>query len=243
MPTINDGCTAGIGMLLFTLGKLAGHAEHPFNYELRIASGNSSIAWPVHYQRNRIVKMFLESESEWLWFIDSDVRPSIDSVKLLDLLDKADIVAGIYPMHGGATDPIVWSVYEAGTQGGFRPMILPEGDAAPVVKAAAAATGAMLIHRRVLADPEMHFAPDDEDGTPALFRTPASETGKVQGTDDLDFCKRAVKYTILVDTSVRWGHMKHSDVARTVEAMDWGFSAGKRYAQAVAEEAQCQLQS
>ena len=135
----------------------------------------------------------------------------------MDLLDiDADIVAGIYPIPN-ANKPPVWSVYHR-MDNVFQYATL-NGDR-ELMTAGAAGTGAMIIKRHVLEDPKMRHSPDEK-GVPCIFQTPRSPSGFCLATDDLDFCRRAVDagYKLVVDTGVRWGHIKTHDVANFDEAV------------------------
>lgn len=234
MPTCLEACTSGLASFFFTLGGLSNDPDFPFAFTTRFLSGNSTISYPVAYGRNYLVSKFLaEPEAEFLWFVDSDTLPSENSLRLLSLVDKADIVGGIYPIPGSREDPIVWGVYDrVPTEKGFRPMnILMGEDVDPVREAGAIATGCMIISRKVLEDMDLRL--DKESELPSVFRTVARVDGKVTSTDDMDFCLRVSeqgKYKMLCDTSVRWGHVKTRDVRAQWAAMVDSFEIGLHYA-------------
>lgn len=238
MPTIREQCTASIASFLFSLGRAESNPGFPYQFGLSLLSGDSGIAWPVEYQRNILCKAFLRSDAEWLWFIDSDMMPKKNVMELLDMLPGSDIVAGIYPIPSEAGNPIVWSVYDyvpesrdkwcydRSLSGGFVPMEF-DFDHPEILEAGAAATGCMLIHRRVLEDPRMTL--DDTVDPPTVFRTPSASNGECLATDDMDFCarlKNLTDYKIKVNTGVRWGHLKVGDATRTFDAMRQSYERG-----------------
>ncbi len=202
-PLIGPWLTHGIARFAFALGQQDGRDGLRFTF--RLLSGSSCISFPVEFMRNRLVKMALDDASvTHLWFIDSDTVPPNDALKLL-LPRDADIVAGVYRIPDAKRDE-VWSAYASNERGSFSYI-----DPLPVApfEAAGAGTGAMVIARRVLENPALRFA-EPIDGVPCVFRTPRKPTGEMEATDDLDFCRRAraAGYRILVDPSVRFGHVK-----------------------------------
>lgn len=75
--------------------------------------------------RNMIVEQFLDTEFDYLWFLDSDIQ--IDNTTLYKLLDLAEsgsypVVSGIYPTidQYGQTHPSLWHL---GIKDGLETMI------------------------------------------------------------------------------------------------------------------------
>ena len=213
IPFIGYWLTKGIAQFAFALGQSdAGDSGVKFTF--KPINGSSVISYNVEYMRNRLVKAALDDPTVTdLWFIDSDVMPSPNSMDLLAV--DADICGGIYPIPNKPLaregSPPVWSVYHR-MDNVFAPADLP--DEPTLMEAGALGTGAMIIRRKVLEDESLRFAEDDQ-GLPCLFRTPRSNSGACLATDDLDFCRRAVDrgYKIIAHTGVRWGHIKTYDVA------------------------------
>ena len=202
IPVIGPWVTGGIAQFAESLGHQNGLGRD-VHFTLKILSAPTLISFPVEFMRNRLVAMALRNPSVTdLWFIDSDTIPSVNAMTLLDL--KSDLAAGVYKIPDGREGE-VWSAYEAV---GDKYRKMPMLPAAPF-EAGGAGTGAMIISRRVLADPHLRFGPD-EDGIPCLFRTVRTPTGECIYTDDLDFCLRARKagYTLTVDPRVLFGHVK-----------------------------------
>lgn len=252
IPTINHKMTDGIVKLAHGLAKIDMDPKIDLEFNLQMSTGSSVIAYNVEYQRNIMTRNFLKSDCDALWFVDSDVMPSENSLALLNVED-ADIVGGVYPIlnnksveygetkSGQNRLPILWSAYSPSEDNdgkpGFLPMPLPPEPNGLICEVAGLGTGCVIIDRSVLADPRMEIGKADPDGTRAVFRTRRTETGKMLWTDDLDFCYRATQlgYKIKCHTDVRWGHMKHSDCIdwwdAMCEAITFGVVIGERQAQ------------
>jgi len=202
IPFIGHWLTAGIA----TFAEACGYQnalERDVRFTFRPLAGSSVISFNVEYMRNCLVGMARADPTVTdLMFIDSDTMPGPDAMNLLTL--DADIVAGVYPIPDARFGQ-VWSVYEAV---GEKYRHMPTLPTAPF-EAGGAGTGAMIIKRRVLDDPRLHFAPPVA-GVPCVFRTPRHPDGSVEYTDDLDFCRRAraAGYRIVVDPRVQFGHVK-----------------------------------
>lgn len=227
VPTIRHAITDKISEFSYILGQADANPEIPYNFDFRVFNGTSGISFPVEYMRNLIVQRFLETDYDALWFIDSDTRPTHESVKLLHV--DADIVGGIYPIPETNKGSYVWSVYDwKGFE--FKPKMLPKPDENPIVDCDAIGTGAMIIRRKVLEDPRMRHT-ENGDGPPPIFQTLRYPSGKCRWTDDLDFCKRAraLGYTMKCHTGIRWGHVKNMDMEYPLEMAEKAFAAGVDY--------------
>jgi hypothetical protein len=231
IPTIQHQLTADIGRFLFSVARCVEH-----HFSVRILNGSSPLTYPVEYQRNEMVRIFLESDADYLWFVDSDVLPTENSVELLKQLGKAECVAGIYPILSLPKDKspeMVWSFYEA--RDNLFTEFKDKSITNRVMEADAAGTGCMLLSRKLLSDKRLNLAPTLS--PPAIFHTPRLANGKVGGTEDMNFCGRIRKlgYKILVDTSVRWGHMKFGDLNNVLGVGAGAFESGYKYAVATRE--------
>lgn len=235
-PTLRWQSTCEIASLMLKLGVISEMPQSPWEFSTYTSSGQSGLSYPVDYQRNLIMAKAIEGNYDWLWFIDSDVLPDSDSyIRLLMNLDKADVVAGIYPMFGKHPDPhVAWAVYENKT--GLDPRTNVEGEGFvltnpyertdPLIWGGAAGTGNMLISAKIMRDDKMYL---DATTTPkTMFKLQYETTGKLIATEDMDFCRRVRNhgYTFLTDTYVRWGHVKTSDVRFTEDAMKWAYDLG-----------------
>ena len=142
---------------------------------------------PLEFMRNAICQDFLDSDCDRLWFLDADMVPPANAGTILDC--NSDIVAGT-----------VIGYKQDKTNGGILLQILawtddPWRSVKPSdrpMDVAAAGTGSMVIHRRVLEDPHILLEPTAADApAPAIFRRRFLPWGAVDMTADLDFCERA----------------------------------------------------
>ena len=187
--------------------------------------------FPTEYARNVLCRHFLESDAQYMWFIDSDTMPDENSFKLFDV--DADIVAGVYPIgrqeRGNRVLAVDWGMYQKSPEheNGWLALPLEAYQKGEVIDVDAVATGCMVIKRKVIE----HFAKTaekDADGTPAIFFWPKVCTGKSICSDDFDFCKRAkaAGFEIKVHTSVRWGHLKFKDLRDVYQQLKTAWMAG-----------------
>jgi hypothetical protein len=159
----------------------------------------------VAYARNVIVRDFLGTDYDNLWFFDSDTEPWVESLDPRILVDvDADIVGGIYPLL--RLDPKTMAFqfhYIAGNQKGL-PLPMPKSDE---MDCYFVGMGCTLIRRHVFEDPTMLL--DDLSDPPAFFREVYRSSGDLQVTEDFDFCDRANKagFTVKAHTGVKFGHV------------------------------------
>lgn len=227
IPTLGYQTTSGLLDFMFATGMLSGFQRGGIEFVPKIINGTSPISYPVELMRNVIRHHFLQTSCDDLWFVDSDVMPSANSMLLFDV-KGADMVAGLYPIPN--SDPtfertLVWSVYKGF---GEKYEAIPVGPHdREVIDIDAAGTGCLIIPRRVLEDERLLV--DKEWG--AMFRTPRAPNGKCLWTDDLDFCHRAraLGYTFKAHTAVRWGHIKISNVEDQFKGLVAAFQAGHTF--------------
>lgn len=118
--------------------------------------------------RNSLTETFLKSETEWMFWMDSDMTfPEDTLVKLFKVAEekKAKMVTGIYYQRKGMNYPVLWSrgeeLEESGTKTGFNnpialknkyvgTFIFPHKDKKEPFTAHAAGFGCVLVHRSVL---------------------------------------------------------------------------------------------
>lgn len=228
--------SANVSAFCCLLERKSSDPRLPFDFDC----GFLSYTTPWDHARNAIVDDFLKKDFSRLWFIDSDIVPSPASLRLL--LVDADIAAGPYPIWGrkGPTQrpDLSWSVYEwvEKDEGYIQPDMPDFG----VEERDGAATGMMIIKRRVLEDKRMYYSrnytswtgrpkrlPDSAPG--GIFLNRHKPNGQYDATEDLDFCYRAKKlgYTLKVDYAVKCGHLKQADVLDvakySVAAYEHGF--------------------
>lgn len=187
--------------------------------------------FPTEYARNVLCRDFLQSDAEYLWFIDSDTLPDDNWMKLFDV--DADIVAGVYPIgrqeKGNKVLALDWGLYNKAPEHKYGWMALPleayQKD--EVIECDAAATGCMVIKRKVI-EHFMKTAEVDDDGIPGIFKWPKKPSGKSICSDDFDFCTRAKEegFNLKVHTGVRWGHLKFKDLKDVYEQLKSAWMAG-----------------
>ena len=165
--------------------------------------------------RNAIAKAVVEeSESEWLWFIDSDMGFAGDALEQLiasahrqskpimgglAFACKTDGKASFYGIRYRAT-PTVYRWYEDDEQIGFVPDFQYPRDT--VVECSATGAACVLIHRTVLE------AVADKYG--GEWFSPVTHPRGTTFSEDLSFCIRAAAcgFPIHVNTAVKTTHDK-----------------------------------
>lgn len=188
----------------------------------RIVHGGSYLQYGttnIPHGRNQIVRLFLERDEDWLWFVDTDQEWPPETLEALlasaDPQERPVMGALVFSYSAGDAQeikPTLWDFTEDGQLG--RHLHPPaEPGIHPV---AATGTGCLLIHRSVLEGVR--------DYTPAGQSRPLGATSwpwfrygewdSDQGADvmgeDLMFCLRAgaAGYPIHVDTRIIVDHWK-----------------------------------
>jgi hypothetical protein len=199
-----------------------------FGYRFSLTTTNG--IRPIPYARNKLAGEFLKDKTaDMLWFWDSDVIPTPETMKLLKLIesDDCDVAAGIYPMQTFHKEPpLTYGFYDFYDDVGyFRASNFKEGK--DILQCDGVTTGNMIIKRHVLVDANMRFAKNDG-GVPCIFRDEYLPSGKLSWGDDLDFCRRLKKhgYKLMVDTSVQWGHIKTVDLGIVYALAKASFAQG-----------------
>lgn len=213
---------------------------------------------PIEFARNLMVRDFLRSECQILYFVDADTLPSDNWGDLLNV--DADIVAGAYlqfdeNLETGITLKLL--AFQRSPIAGWD-TVLPGDD---IREIDAAGTGVMTIRRRVFEDARMLLPTkytdymgnardlddekDNHDWAPPYFPPLYKPNGQLMMTEDLPFCQRAkdLGYTVKFHPGVMFGHLKRVnlvDVARLVvgrakEAVERGTVEPKPYEEQLAE--------
>jgi hypothetical protein len=154
------------------------------------------------FARNEIVKEFLKTDCDVLWFLDSDIAPA---KHVLDLItehwDKWSVAGAPYPVFmtpGGQKNPQVLFCAYKGTDGqGLRPSTIPYSGTDFVD---GLATGCMFIKREVFAElSEPYFE----------FKYDEKSRGMTEG-EDIGFCMKvnALGYKFFTDYSMVAKHYK-----------------------------------
>lgn len=150
----------------------------PFLFDVRC---NWSMT-PVELARNELVKQFLESKCDYLWFLDADTVPT-ESTHLV-LNSEADVAIGcvVTLMHmDDGTRQVGLNVRGQDEEGNW----VPWGPGAPYAPAEGG-TANMVVSRRVLEDSRMVVG----DHPWEVFTTLRTPGGLVTESEDLNFCRR-----------------------------------------------------
>jgi hypothetical protein len=165
--------------------------------------------------RNELVRRFLdETDSPWLWWVDTDMGFAPDTVdRLMEVADPVDrpIVGGLCFAYkevspdglGGyrcAPRPTIFDWVTEDDAQGFRGRTTYPPNT--VVRCAGTGAACVLVHREVLEKIRAEFGPHWYD------RVPDSTGGLI--SEDLSFCVRAgaVGVAVHVHTGVRTDHQK-----------------------------------
>jgi hypothetical protein len=172
--------------------------KHPRTYEIMYVPGLR----PVSYARNVAVSNFLNTTADKIWFIDDDLVPTENSIKIFD--SKADIVSGLYwllLMKDGK--PTLSTAAYTKSKEGFE-QVNPKNRliGQDIIPIDAAGTGTLLISRKVLEDQKMMNSKiytsaegkttelTNEEPLP-IFRTLSKANGAEERSEDIDFVWRA----------------------------------------------------
>lgn len=119
--------------------------------------------------RNMVVERFMDTDYEYLWFLDSDIE--IDNSTLYKLLDTISpsrpVISGIYPTidQYGQTHPSLW--YRAKKDGKMTMIQYEKLSDVPMsydgdieyYKVDGVGAGCLLLHRPLLQEMRSHFPP------------------------------------------------------------------------------------
>lgn len=186
------------------------------------------------FARNGIVKDFLDSDCDILWFLDSDVVPP---THILDLVvmhqDKWEASGAPYPVFmtqpGDKDRQIVFTVYKGNNGTGMCPTKIPYSGLEFVQ---GIATGCIFLKRSLLekmSPPYFEFKYDEEDRR------------LIQG-EDLGFCMKLAKLDIpfFVDYSMVCKHYKDLDL---LEMNNYAISYAKKAVEAYDAQVRGQVQA
>jgi len=180
---------------------------------------------PIEAVRNALVKDFLDSDAEWMWFIDADVYPAETGIAMLDGMATADLVTGRVSVWMPKPDKSgIWHVEPTAAvevKHSLKRLLQDGGAGAIEYGIEGTGTGCLLIRRKVLEDPRMqmprkYLGPDGElleledDDPPPIFRTLYKPNGKRLFGEDYDFSSRAkaLGYRIAYAPYAHWHHSK-----------------------------------
>lgn len=181
------------------LRSLNADEKHPRTYEVMYVPGLR----PVSFARNVAITNFLtQTNGDRLWFIDDDLVPTENSIKIFD--SKADIVSGLYwlLLMKEGIPTLSTSIYKK-IKGGFDQINPKERLIGQnIISIDSAGTGTLLISRKVLEDQKMmnskkYISADGEeveltkDEALPIFRSLNKSNGAEERSEDIDFVWRA----------------------------------------------------
>lgn len=152
--------------------------------------------------RNTLCEMTLESEAEYLWFMDDDHAFSPDLLMKL-LRHQLPLVVPVCLTRSAPFAPVTFT--ERVGDDRYLPVYLPEQEEEGLVQLVAGGTAGMLIHRNVL----------------NAMEPPWFEYGFA--SEDILFCNKAMDlgFTLHCDLSARLGHITTAVVWPAVTEGQW----------------------
>lgn len=170
---------------------------------------------PISYNRNQIVKRFLERpQYDYLMMIDSDIVPPPDYLKLVDF--QKDIISGVcFAFTKQNIFPLVLKKSKRKNEGyKYHPYESFHPDKwTGLIEVDAIGTGAMIMSRKVL------------EAIPYPFRNEYDKTGEKQIGLDLNFCLRAKKlgFQVFCHTDYWCSHHTRMDLKVLYKTMSQAF--------------------
>jgi Fringe-like len=155
--------------------------------------------------RNSLVKMVLESDTQWLWFMDDDHAFSPDILLRL-LQHDLPLVVPVCLTRSAPFAPVTYTERIEGSENAsYLPVYLPEQEESGLVELVAGGSAGMLIHREVL----------------EALDEPWFEYGFA--SEDLMFCDKAMEagFSLHCDLGARLGHLTTAAVWPTVYDGEW----------------------
>ena len=161
--------------------------------------------------RNKLVERMLETDSEWLFFIDDDhVFPGDILARLL--AHERDVVGSLYLRRQAPFSPLAFSHKEDGL---YHTINLQELPGEGLLKVQAVGTAGLLVRREVF----------------EAVGTPWFEYGKTErwdASEDIIFCEKAIAagFDVFCDLGAHLGHMTPTAIWPSWVDQEWavGFS-------------------
>ena len=152
---------------------------------------------PVDFNRNLCVKKFLQSDHDWLFFLDSDMVPPPN---IFDLTrhHKPIISAVSWGWKNGS--PMIMAFNETEVSGVYEPTCV-----SGLQKVDAIGTGCLFIHKSVFDSIE-----------PPYFLFERDHEGLMKLGEDFYFCRKAIDagYSIYVHGGYKCSHIREVDFKR-----------------------------
>ncbi len=245
IPTMTNRITIQISAFLDALREAARDPEIDMDVSYTIEYGRA----PVEFARNILCGAFLRTDCTHLFFIDEDMLPNPNCIRLLH--SQADITAARmykfdHPNPVKGMDVGLGLCAMTIMPNGLYRQMLPEIGSPAVQECDVVGTGCTVIRRHVLEDRRLWatniYKPvdgPDVDGNimtpsgdyaPNIFQYKRGPNGVGIMGEDVDFCERAkaLGYKIVVDLNAECGHFKQIDIDQA------GYLAQKTLQRAVA---------
>lgn len=162
---------------------------HNPNYSIRI---DTTVSGGICHNRNYLVERFLQTDSEWLLFCDSDIVPPIN---ILDMIENdKDIISAVnFTFKNSELIPLIMKK----VKGGYRVDKKGISSKKNLIKVDAVGLGCLLMKRRIfesLKKPYFEFIFDNN--------------GLLKNGEDFNFCDEARKmdFKIWVDKRFTTNH-------------------------------------
>lgn len=186
---------------------------------------------PVEYARNLLVRDFLKTDAQYLWFIDADMIPTSSTTAIFEV--DADMVCGrahAYQDFPGGNTGVKISAHTKEKDTDLFVNILPKDDDGIVQDVEACGTAHLLIKRHVIEDrrlwlptnyvngdgveKDLYSETDQESYAPPVFRSLYKPNGMLIRGEDVDFTYRATRlgYSLKIHLGSEIGHFKKMDV-------------------------------
>lgn len=178
------------------------------NYEIEVGC---VMGHQIAHNRNVLTKLFLKTDCEWIFFVDTDTIPPTNALDMTK--HKLDICSGYYYQWADKRlTPLLFKrVKDKYNVALGRPTKIKN-----VVEVDATGAGCLLINRRVFEDIEKPY-----------FLTPYSKEGIALSTEDIYFFRKVIKagYKVHVDMTTVAKHIKTVDL---LEVAQWNYKVAHK---------------
>lgn len=178
------------------------HVGPPAPVDVKVERGGN-----IATNRNRITKHFLESDKEWLLYLDDDQILLAGTIQKLIAHGK-DVVGAVYAMRDFPFAPLVFDREEGDGRVGLKRCT---ADDCGLISVKALGAGCLLVHRRVI-----------EAMTPPYWTIGQIKPDAL--SDDIDFCRRVRQagFDIWCDFDTWVGHKSQCSLWPERTEQGWG---------------------
>lgn len=175
--------------------------------------------------RNKVARMFLDTDAEWLWMVDADMKFPHDTLaRMLTVADSEEtpILGALCFGQRHTADRLEYftTMFSRDDSGGV--WRLEDYPAETLLTLDATGTGCLMVHRTVFETVAEHYPEPLQ-----WFAEEVNEWGALN-SEDVTFCFRARKcgFPVKVHTGIKVGHVKPRVVDESVY-QDWRASHGE----------------